>query len=95
MSSASDKSGPERDFIRFGENLYIGFLYGDVHDESAFLRTARSVWLEINSDNVEDMMRKILDFGVRKLEVPDPHFYFQAGRSMPPAGRHRGEPVLL
>ena len=52
---------------------------GDVPDESEFLRTARSVWLEIKSDNVEEMKRKILESGlVRKLEVPDPHLYFQA-----------------
>jgi hypothetical protein len=37
------------------------------------LRTARSIWLEIKSDNVEDMNRRILDFAlVRKLEMPDP-----------------------
>lgn len=71
------KADPERDFIRLGED-FIVFLYGDVPDESEFLRTARSVWLEIKSDNVEEMTRKILDFGVRKLEVPDPHLYFQA-----------------
>ena len=68
----------ERDFLCLGDNFYIGFLYGDVPDESEFLRTARSIWLEIKSDNVEEMTRKILDFGVRKLEVPDPHLYFQA-----------------
>ena len=72
------KADPERDFIRLGEDFYIGFLYGDVADESEFLRTARSVWLEIKSDNVEEMTRKILGFGVRKLEIPDPHLYFQA-----------------
>ena len=72
------KADPERDFICLGEDFYIAFLYGDVADESEFLRTARSVWLEIKSDNVEEITRKILDFGVRKLEVPDPHFYFQA-----------------
>ena len=72
------KAEPERDFIRVGEAFYIGFLYGDVADESEFLRSFRSVWLEIKSDNVEEMRRKILDFGVRKLEVPDPHLYFQA-----------------
>jgi hypothetical protein len=54
------------------------FLYGDVPDESKFLRTARAVWLEIKSDKVEEMKKKILDFGVRKLDVPDPHLYFQA-----------------
>jgi hypothetical protein len=72
------KADPERDFIRLGEDFYI-VLYGDVPDESEFLRTARSVWLEIKSDNVEKMRRKIIECGlVRKLEVPDPHFYFQA-----------------
>jgi catechol 2,3-dioxygenase-like lactoylglutathione lyase family enzyme len=72
------KADPERDFLRLGENFYIGFVYGDVPDESEFLRTARSVWLEIKSENVEEMTRKILDFGVRKLDIPDPHLYFQA-----------------
>ncbi len=72
------RADPERDYLRLGENFYIGFLYGDVPDESVFLRTARSIWLEIKSDNVEEMTRKILDFGAMKLEVPDPHLYFQA-----------------
>ena len=73
------KADPERDFLRLGEGFYIGFLYGDVPDESEFLRTARSVWLEIKSDNVKEMSRKIVASGlVRKLEVPDPHLYFQA-----------------
>ena len=72
------KAQDERDFVRLGEDFYIVFLYGDVADESEFLRTARSVWLEIKSDNVEVMTRRILDFGVRKLEMPDPHLYFQA-----------------
>ena len=72
------KADPERDFIRLREDFYIGFLYGDVPDESEFLRSFRSVFLEIKSDNVDEMARKILEFGVRKLEVPDPHLYFQA-----------------
>src|SRR5262245_48227390 len=73
------KADPERDFIRLGADFYIAFLYGDVPDESEFLRSARSVWLEIKSDNVEEMRRTILASGLaRKLEVPDPHLYFQA-----------------
>src|SRR5262245_17957065 len=78
LGSKSTKAEDERDFLRLGEDFYIGFLYGDVPDESEFLRTARSVWLEIKSNSVEEMTRKILDFGVRKLEIPDPHLYFQA-----------------
>jgi hypothetical protein len=73
------KEDPERDFIRLGENFYMAFLYGDIADESAFLRSFRAIWLEIKSDDVEEMRRRILDSGVvRKLEVPDPHLYFQA-----------------
>lgn len=61
-----------------GDNFYIGFIYGDAPDESEFLRTGKSVWLEIKSDNVEEMKQKILDCGVRKVDMPDSHLYFQA-----------------
>jgi hypothetical protein len=71
------KAEEERDFILLGEN-YIVFLYGDVPDVSDFARTARTMWMELKSDKVEEMGKRILDFGVRKLEVPDPHLYFQA-----------------
>jgi hypothetical protein len=72
------KAQDERDFIRLGDD-FIVFLYGDVPDESPFLRTARSVWLELKSDDVEETGRRILESGlVRKLDVPDPHLYFQA-----------------
>jgi catechol 2,3-dioxygenase-like lactoylglutathione lyase family enzyme len=73
------KADPERDFVRLGDNFYIGFLYGDVTDESEFLRSFRAIWLELKSDNVDEVSRRILASGlVRKLEVPDPHLYFQA-----------------
>lgn len=72
------KGESDRDFVRLGDDFYI-FLYGDVPDESEFLRSARSVWLELKSDNVEELTRRILESGlVRKLEAPDPHLYFQA-----------------
>jgi hypothetical protein len=73
------KAESNRDFLRLGENFYIVFIYGDVSDESEFLRSARSVWLEIKSDNVEELSRKILESALaRKLDRPDPHLYFQA-----------------
>jgi hypothetical protein len=66
------KAGPERDFVRLGEDFYIASLYGDVPDESEFLRSFRAIWLEIKSDKVEEMSRKIVDSGVvRKLDMPD------------------------
>jgi len=72
------KGATDKDVLRLGDAFYV-VLYGDVPDQSEFLRTARSVWLEIKSDNVDEMKQKILESGlVRRLEVPDPHLYFQA-----------------
>jgi hypothetical protein len=34
------RADPERDFIRLGDDFYIAFLYGDVADESEFLRSS-------------------------------------------------------
>ena len=67
----------QKDAVRLGDNFHIAFLYGDCADESEFLRSGKSIWLEIKTDDVEEMKRKILDFGVRKLDIPDPHLYFQ------------------
>jgi len=72
------RESDQRDVLRVGDNFYIALMYWDDADESEFLRTGKSVWLEIKSDNVEEMRQKILDFGVRKLDIRDPHLYFQA-----------------
>ena len=73
------KVDAERDFVRLGDDFYIAFLYGYVPDESEFLRSGRAVWLELKSDDVEETSRRILESGLaRKLDVPDPHLYFQA-----------------
>lgn len=81
------RTDPERDFVCLGENFHMTFLYGDVADEdiaeeNQFLRSAGSIWLELKSDAVEEMTRKILDFGIRTGQVPDPHLYFQAPRGL-------------
>lgn len=68
----------DKDDFRIGDEFYIAFVYGDIADEREFLRSGKSIWLELKADDVDDMRRKILDFGVTKLEIPDPHLYFQA-----------------
>ena len=44
-------------------------------DENAFLK---AIYLELKTDNIEEMKQRILAFGVKKIDVPDPHLYFQA-----------------
>jgi hypothetical protein len=78
------KEDTEKDILRLQEDFYILFRYGDVPDESEFLRSPRSLWLQIKSDNVEEMTRKILDSGAKKIDLPSglsetvPYLYFQA-----------------
>jgi hypothetical protein len=44
-------------------------------NESDFLK---AIYLELKTDNSEEMKQKILAFGVKTLDLPDPHLYFQA-----------------
>src|SRR5215831_11176557 len=90
------KADLERDFIGLGEDFYIGFLYGDVSDESEFLRTARSVWLEIKSDNVETMGPKYRRVRSRQEArgAGSSPLLSGPGRSMPPVSWDRRAHVL-
>jgi catechol 2,3-dioxygenase-like lactoylglutathione lyase family enzyme len=57
-------------------------------DESDFLK---AIYLELKADNTEEMKQKFLAFGVKKLDVPDAHLYFQApGVGLPRICGHSG-----
>jgi hypothetical protein len=45
------KEDNEKDILRLEEEFFILFRYGDVPDESEFLRSPRALWLQIKSDN--------------------------------------------
>jgi Glyoxalase-like domain len=84
LSGKIVKEDNEKDIFHLEEEFYILFRYEDVPDESEFLRSSRTLWLQIKSDNVEEMTRKILESGARKLDLPSglpegiPYLYFQA-----------------
>jgi catechol 2,3-dioxygenase-like lactoylglutathione lyase family enzyme len=44
-------------------------------DEGDFLK---ATYLELKTDRPQEMRQRILAFGVKKLDVPDAHLYFQA-----------------
>jgi hypothetical protein len=58
------------------DDLHFCFVYQSTAlDESDFLK---AIYLELKTDNTEEMKQKILAFGVKKLDVSDAHVYFQA-----------------
>lgn len=72
------RSNAEKDDFRLGEDFYIAFLYEDddlTLDADHFLK---AMYLEIKSDHVGELRQKIVAFGVKVLEMQDPHLYFQA-----------------
>lgn len=72
------REGNQKDDFRMGDSFYITFLYendGVALDEGSFLK---EIYLELKADNVEEIRQKIIAFGVKVLEVPDQHLYFQA-----------------
>jgi catechol 2,3-dioxygenase-like lactoylglutathione lyase family enzyme len=67
-----------KDDFRLGDNFYLAVLYekdDETLDAKDFLR---ATYLELKTDNVEEMRREIVAFGVTVLEMRDPHLYFQA-----------------
>jgi catechol 2,3-dioxygenase-like lactoylglutathione lyase family enzyme len=78
------KEDNEKDVLGLEGDFYMLFRYEDVPEERDFLRSPRSLWLQIKCDNVEEMTRKNLDFGATKIDLPSgllepvPSFYFQA-----------------
>ena len=72
------REGDQKDDFCLGDNFYLTFLYeneGVALDESGF---SKAIYLELKADNVGEVRQKIVAFGVKVLEVPDPHLYFQA-----------------
>ena len=58
------------------DDAHFCFVYQSTAlDEGDFLR---AIYLELKTDDTETMKQKILAFGVKKVDVPDPHLYFQA-----------------
>ena len=58
------------------DEVHFCFVWQSVAlDEGDFLK---ATYLELKTDNIEEMKQKILAFGVKKLDVPDAHLYFQA-----------------
>ncbi len=58
------------------DDVHFIFVWQDnALDESGFLK---AIYLELKSDNVEETKQRILAFGVKTLDIPDPHLYFQA-----------------
>jgi hypothetical protein len=80
----------DKDDFRMGDDFYIAFLYSaggkevdkgvtyaaeNPLSDDGFLK---AVFLELKAEDIQEMKEKITAFGVKVLDVPDVHLYFQA-----------------
>lgn len=57
-------------------SFHFCFVYNsDSLDKSDFLK---AIHLDLMTNDTEELKQKILAFGVKTLNIPDPHLYFQA-----------------
>jgi catechol 2,3-dioxygenase-like lactoylglutathione lyase family enzyme len=71
------KESERIDIFKIGSTFYLGVMYGD----SALSKEdyLKSIWLELRTENPDELKNKILDFGITEIEYWDKeHFYFQA-----------------
>jgi catechol 2,3-dioxygenase-like lactoylglutathione lyase family enzyme len=68
----------QKDDFRIGDDFYLAVLYEADGVAARAEDLLRSIYLELETDDVEQMRRKIIDFGVEVLEMQDSHLYFQA-----------------
>jgi hypothetical protein len=66
-----------------GGDFYIAVLYERDEvtlDEASF---SKATYLELAADNVDEMRQRIVESGVKIVDMPDPHLYFQAPGGQP------------
>jgi len=63
------------DRFQLGETHFCFVWHEEALEPKHFLK---AIYLELATDNLDAMRRKIVDFGVSLVDIPDPHLYFQA-----------------
>ncbi len=71
------KESERAEYFQMADDFFIAVLYeNSVLSQPDLLK---SIWLEIQTDNTEELKQKILEFGVKVLDMGDKeHLYFQA-----------------
>jgi hypothetical protein len=63
------------DRFQAGDTFFIFVWQDTALDDGSFLK---ATWLQLDTDKPDKLKQEILAFGAQQVEIPDPHFYFQA-----------------
>jgi hypothetical protein len=70
---------PDLDLFEFENGFVMGIFFKDEKEVLTPEQYAKATWLEIKTIDPEEMKGKLLEFGINKVDYPDPtRFFFQA-----------------
>lgn len=72
------RSADDKDDFVVGDDLYLAIVYADEAVTLGSDGFLKATYLELKTDDIDTMRRSIVGFGVKVLEIDDPHLYFQA-----------------
>jgi hypothetical protein len=70
---------PDLDLFQFSDSFVLGVFFCEQDDALSEDDHLKAAWLEIKTNNVPEVKRQLVEFGVKEVEYPDKtRFYFQA-----------------
>ena len=78
LGCALTRSAHDKDDFVLGGDFYLAVVYADEAVTLGKEDFLKATYLELRTDNVEEVQQQIIDFGVKVIEIDDPHLYFQA-----------------
>ena len=70
---------PDLDLFVLSDNFVLGVFFCESSDVLSEADHLKAAWLEIKTKDVLDLQRRLVEFGVKKVEYSDTsRFYFQA-----------------
>ena len=78
LGCAVTRSADDKDDFVLGGDFYLAVVYADEAVTLGKEDFLKATYLELRTGNVEEVQQQIIDFGVKVIEIDDPHLYFQA-----------------
>ncbi len=78
LGCAVTRSANDKDNFVLGGDFYLAVVYADEAVTLGKEDFLKATYLELRTDNVEEVQQQIIDFGVKVIQIDDPHLYFQA-----------------
>jgi extradiol dioxygenase family protein len=78
LGCALTRSANDKDDFVLGGDFYLAVVYADEAVTLGKENFLKATYLELRTDNLEEVQQQIVGFGVKVIEIDDPHLYFQA-----------------